>query len=215
MTWLLGATFLFVQINEYVHIGFSARDGAFGSIFYGLTGLHGAHVFVGVSVADCISPTDVLAMESYPAIFAMANPDPEIRPEAVREAMGSRPYVMATGRSDYPNQINNVLGFPFLFRGALDVRARTINIEMKMAAARALAAVARTAVPDDVRAVYPREELAFGMRYVIPKPFDRRLFVEVSFAVAEAAVRSGAAPAHDLAAYRAELEQRNETRRRL
>jgi malate dehydrogenase (oxaloacetate-decarboxylating)(NADP+) len=174
--------------------------------------LRGAHVLIGVSVADCVQPADVLAMAPYPSIFAMANPDPEIRPEAVRDALGRRPYVMATGRSDFPNQMNNVLGFPFLFRGALDVQARRINIAMKRAAAEALAAVARAPVPREINDLY-KEELTFGPAYVIPKPFDRRLFVEVSFAVAEAAVRSGAAAETDLALYRAALEQRNAERR--
>lgn len=170
--------------------------------------LNGAHVFIGVSVADCISGSDVKHMADFPAIFAMANPDPEITPAAVKEALGDKPYVMATGRSDYPNQINNVLGFPFLFRGALDVRARTINMEMKVAASNALAALAREPVPADIQALYPNEALAFGPGYIIPKPFDHRLLVTVSYAVAEAAVKSGAAPACDLAAVKAALEAR-------
>ena len=174
--------------------------------------LRDAHMFVGVSVADCIKPAEVQAMASFPAVFAMANPDPEIQPKAVAAAMSGRPYVVATGRSDFPNQINNVLGFPFLFRGALDVRARTINMEMKLAAAKALAAVARKPVEDDVRQFYPGEELVFGKDYLIPKPFDRRLFVEVSSAVAEAAVASGAAPAADLKQYRSTLDNRNRAR---
>ena len=120
---------------------------------------------------------------------------------------------MVTGRSDYPNQINNVLGFPYLFRGALDVRATTINKEMKVAAANALAMLARKPVPQEVQALYPDETLVFGDGYIIPKPFDRRLFVEVSYAVAEAAVKSGVAQAEvDLAAYRAALEERNRAR---
>jgi len=171
-----------------------------------------AHVFIGVSVADCVSPDAVLAMASYPAIFAMANPDPEIRPEVVAETMGTRPYVMATGRSDYPNQINNVLGFPFLFRGALDVHADSISMEMKIAAAEALAGVAREPVTDQVRDLYPTEALDAGPGYVIPKPFDQRLFEEVSFAVAEAAVNSGRVEHIDLGAYRRRLQQRNKTR---
>ncbi|MEI6218319.1 MAG: malic enzyme-like NAD(P)-binding protein [bacterium] len=174
--------------------------------------LRGAHMFVGVSVADCIKPAEVQAMASFPAVFAMANPDPEIQPKAVAAAMSGRPYVVATGRSDFPNQVNNVLGFPFLFRGALDVRARTINMEMKLAAAKALAAVARKPVEDEVRQFYPGEELVFGKDYLIPKPFDRRLFVEVSSAVAEAAVASGAAPAADLKQYRTTLDNRNRAR---
>jgi malate dehydrogenase (oxaloacetate-decarboxylating)(NADP+) len=175
--------------------------------------LRGAHVFVGVSAADCVTADDVRGMAEYPAIFAMSNPDPEIRPDIVAEVMGSKPYVMATGRSDYPNQINNVLGFPFLFRGALDVHARTINTAMKVAASEALAGLAREPVPADVQALYPQEKLVFGNGYIIPKPFDRRLFVEISFAVAKAAVESGAAPAGtDLAALKASLIARNAAR---
>ena len=175
--------------------------------------LAGADVFVGVSAANVLSGDDVKTMGEFPAIFAMANPDPEIAPEEVAKALAGRRYVMVTGRSDYPNQINNVLGFPYLFRGALDVRATTINTEMKVAAAHALAALARQDVPDDVKALYPDETLEFGTGYIIPKPFDRRLFVEVSFAVAEAAVRTGVARLPvDLAAYRKDLERRNEAR---
>ena len=169
--------------------------------------LAGAHVFIGVSAAGVLSGADVKTMADFPAIFAMANPDPEIDPTAVAEALAGKPYVMATGRSDYPNQINNVLGFPFLFRGALDVRARTINTAMKVAASRALAALAREPVPAEVQALYPGENLAFGPDYIIPKAFDRRLYATVSYAVAEAAVKSGAAPAEtDLAAVKARLE---------
>jgi len=175
--------------------------------------LRGAHVFVGVSAADCVTADDVRGMADYPAIFAMSNPDPEIRPDIVADVMNGKPYVMATGRSDYPNQINNVLGFPYLFRGALDAHARTVNTAMKVAASEALAALAREPVPADVQALYPDERLEFGDGYVIPKPFDRRLFVEVSFAVARAAVESGAAPADtDLAALKASLEARNANR---
>ncbi len=175
--------------------------------------LKGAHVFIGVSAADSVTADDVRGMAEYPAIFAMANPDPEIRPEVVAQVMGDKPYVMATGRSDYPNQINNVLGFPYLFRGALDAHARTINTAMKVAASQALALLAREAAPADVRALYPQETLAFGNGYIIPKPFDRRLFVEISYAVAKAAVESGAAPADtDLAALKASLIARNAAR---
>jgi malate dehydrogenase (oxaloacetate-decarboxylating)(NADP+) len=120
------------------------------------------------------------------------------------------PKLRTKGRSDYPNQINNVLGFPYLFRGALDVRATTINYEMKVAAANALAELARKDVPDEVKALYPGENLVFGTGYIIPKPFDRRLMVEVSAAVAEAAIRSGVAKRpRDIAEYRAELERRS------
>ena len=169
--------------------------------------LAGAHVFIGVSAAGVLSGEDVKTMADFPAIFAMANPDPEIEPAEVARALAGKPYVMATGRSDYPNQINNVLGFPFLFRGALDVRARTINTAMKVAASHALAALAREPVPEDIKALYPGETLTFGPGYIIPKAFDRRLYAAVSYAVAEAAVKSGAAPAEtDLAAVKARLE---------
>ncbi len=155
--------------------------------------VRGAHLFVGVSAADCLPAAWVRTMAEFPAIFAMANPDPEVRPEQVAAALGNRPYVMATGRSDYPNQINNVLGFPFLFRGALDVRATTINMAMKTAAARALAELARQPVPEPLCALYGEPGLAFGPGYLVPKPFDRRLLLEVSTAVARAAVESGVA----------------------
>ena len=175
--------------------------------------LAGADVFIGVSAANVLSGDDVKTMADFPAIFAMANPDPEVRPEEVSAALAGRRYVMVTGRSDYPNQINNVLGFPYLFRGALDVRATTINTEMKVAAAHALAELAQKPVPDDVKAIYPNETLEFGVGYIIPKPFDRRLFVEVSHAVAAAAVRTGVARASvDLDEYRRDLERRNASR---
>lgn len=172
-----------------------------------------AHIFIGVSIANCVTPADVKAMADYPAIFAMSNPDPEINPALVAQALADKPYVMATGRSDYPNQINNVLGFPFLFRGALDVRATTINTEMKVAASLALAALAREEVPAEIAALYPNEKLVFGNDYIIPKPFDRRLFVDVSYAVAEAALKSGAATQDaNLAALKNSLTSRNFTR---
>ena len=175
--------------------------------------LVGADVFIGVSAANVLSGEDVKKMSEFPAIFAMANPDPEIAPPEVAAAFAGRRYVMVTGRSDYPNQINNVLGFPYLFRGALDAMASTINKEMKVAAAEALAALAEKPVPEDVKAIYPDENLEFGTGYIIPKPFDRRLFVEVSHAVAAAAVRTGVARIDlDLAAYREELERRNAVR---
>ena len=175
--------------------------------------MRGAHVFVGVSAADSVKADDVRSMADYPAIFAMANPDPEIRPEIVADVLGGKPYVMATGRSDYPNQTNNVLGFPYLFRGALDAHAKTINTAMKVAASQALAMLAREPVPAEVQAIYPTEKLVFGNGYIIPKPFDRRLFVDVSFAVAKAAVESGVAPADlDLAALKASLIARNAVR---
>ena len=176
--------------------------------------LVGADVFIGVSAANVLSGDDVKTMADFPAIFAMANPDPEIAPAEVQKALAGRRYVMVTGRSDYPNQINNVLGFPYLFRGALDVRATTINAEMKVAAANALAKLAQEPVTPEVAALYPDEKLEFGTGYIIPKAFDRRLFVEVSYAVAEAAVKTGVAkcPPADLAAYKAELVRRNAAR---
>ena len=175
--------------------------------------LVGADVFIGVSAANVLVGDDVKTMGEYPAIFAMANPDPEIAPAEVEKALAGRKYIMVTGRSDYPNQINNVLGFPYLFRGALDVRATTINKEMKVAAADALANLARLSVPEDIKALYPNENLEFGPGYIIPKPFDRRLFVEVSFAVAKAAIETGVARLKvDLDEYRADLERRNAER---
>ena len=170
--------------------------------------LKGADVFIGVSVAGAVKPEWVPTMAPYPAIFAMANPDPEIRPEQVAEVMGDKPYVMATGRSDFPNQINNVLCFPFLFRGALDVKARKITMGMKLAAADALAAAARVPADEATKALYAGEDLAFGPKYILPKPFDRRLRALVAPAVAEAAVKEGVARVADFdkAAYTAALE---------
>ncbi len=171
--------------------------------------LRGADVFVGVSVAGAVKQEWVRTMAPNPAIFAMANPDPEIRPEEVAAAMGDAPYVMATGRSDFPNQINNVLCFPFLFRGALDVRARKITMGMKLAAADALAAAARIPADAATTALYAGETLEFGPKYILPKPFDRRLCSLVAPAVAEAAVKEGVArvSAFDKAAYAAALEK--------
>ena len=170
--------------------------------------VRGADVFIGVSAPNVLSGENVRSMAENPAIFAMANPEPEITPEAVAAAMGDRPYVMATGRSDYPNQINNVLGFPYLFRGALDAGATTINTAMKVAAANALAALAREPVTDQVQALFPGERLSFGPHYIIPCPFDRRLLVKVSYAVAEAAIDSGVARYTDKKAILASLEAR-------
>ena len=175
--------------------------------------MKGADIFLGFSAPECVTADMVKTMAPGAIIFAMANPDPEIAPAEVAKALEGRRFIMVTGRSDYPNQINNVLGFPYLFRGALDVRARTINKEMKVAAANALAMLARQPVPEEVKSIYPDENLEFGDGYIIPKPFDRRLFVEVSYAVAEAAVKTGvAAEGIDLAAYRQSLESRNMSR---
>jgi hypothetical protein len=150
----------------------------------------------------------VKSMADKPLIFAMANPDPEITPE---DARAVRPdAIIATGRSDYPNQINNVLGFPYIFRGALDVRASTINEEMKIAAANALAELAREDVPDEVNAAYSGSHLRYGPEYLIPAPFDPRLITAVPKAVAQAAMDSGVArrPIIDMDAYEAELSAR-------
>ncbi len=170
--------------------------------------LDGADVFVGLSAKGAVTQDMVLKMAPKPLIFAMANPDPEITPEEVREV---RPdAIIATGRSDYPNQINNVLGFPYIFRGALDVAARTINEEMKIAAAHALAELAREDVPDEVAAAYRGARPSYGPNYIIPVPFDPRLISRVSSAVAEAAMKSGVArrPIKDIEAYRNRLSAR-------
>jgi malate dehydrogenase (oxaloacetate-decarboxylating)(NADP+) len=154
--------------------------------------MEGADVFVGLSVGGIVSQEMVQSMADNPIVFAMANPDPEITYEDAKDARDDT-VIMATGRSDYPNQVNNVLGFPFIFRGALDVRATEINEEMKLAAARALAELARQDVPDAVVKAYGDQPLQFGPDYVIPKPLDPRVLFEVAPAVAEAAVESGAA----------------------
>ncbi|EYD74142.1 NADP-dependent malic enzyme [Rubellimicrobium mesophilum DSM 19309] len=169
--------------------------------------MQGADVFLGVSAKGAVTPEMVASMARDPVIFAMANPDPEITPE---EAQAVRPdAIVATGRSDYPNQVNNVLGFPYLFRGALDIRARAINDEMKIACAEALAALAREDVPDEVAMAYGRK-LAFGRDYIIPTPFDPRLIHRTPPAVAAAGMRTGTARREipDLDAYAAQLRQR-------
>ncbi|MFO1033480.1 MAG: NADP-dependent malic enzyme [Hyphomicrobiales bacterium] len=170
--------------------------------------VEGADVFFGLSVAGALTPAMVASMAPDPIIFAMANPDPEITPEDAHKVRHD--VIMATGRSDYPNQVNNVLGFPYIFRGALDVRARTINEEMKVAAARALAELAREDVPDEVAAAYHGARLAFGRDYLIPAPFDPRLISRIPVAVAKAAMESGVARHHiaDLEAYAARLSAR-------
>ena len=169
--------------------------------------LDGADVFIGLSAAGALPASDLMRMAAKPIIFAMANPDPEITPP---EAKAARPdAIVATGRSDYPNQVNNVLGFPFIFRGALDVRATTINDEMKVAAAQALAALARQQVPEEVAVAYGVRH-SFGPDYIIPAPFDPRLMEIVPAAVAKAAMDSGVAtkPILDLDAYRQTLRGR-------
>ncbi|KOX93847.1 NADP-dependent malic enzyme [Haloarcula rubripromontorii] len=170
--------------------------------------MNGADVFVGLSVGGIVDQEMVQSMASDPIIFAMANPDPEIDYESAKSARDDT-VIMATGRSDYPNQVNNVLGFPFIFRGALDVRATEINEEMKVAAARALADLAKQDVPDEVVKAYGDQPLQFGPDYIIPKPLDPRVLFEVTPAVAEAAIESGAARTEiDTEAYVEELEAR-------
>ncbi|MBP1805162.1 NADP-dependent malic enzyme [Rubellimicrobium aerolatum] len=169
--------------------------------------MRGADVFLGVSAKGAVTPGMVASMARDPVIFAMANPDPEITPE---EAHAVRPdAIVATGRSDYPNQVNNVLGFPYLFRGALDIRARAINDAMKIACAEALAALAREEVPDEVALAYGKK-LAFGRDYIIPTPFDPRLIHRIPPAVAAAGMRTGVArkPIPDAEAYAAQLRSR-------
>ncbi|MFM2041655.1 MAG: NADP-dependent malic enzyme [Pseudomonadota bacterium] len=168
----------------------------------------GADVFMGLSVKGAVTPAMVKSMADSPIIFAMANPDPEITPEQVRSVR--KDAIVATGRSDYPNQVNNVLGFPYIFRGALDVRASTINEEMKIAAARALADLAREDVPDEVDAAYAGRRLRYGPEYIIPVPFDPRLIVKIPAAVAQAAMETGVArrPIVDMEGYQQSLRLR-------
>ncbi len=166
----------------------------------------GADVFVGLSVANSVTKEMVKKMAKDPIVFAMANPDPEILPE---DALAARPdVIMATGRSDYPNQVNNVLGFPSIFRGALDTQSTGINEEMKLAAVKALAELARQDVPDSVSAAYANKQFHFGREYIIPKPFDPRVLMNVAPAVAKAAMDTGVAqkPIEDFNAYRESLE---------
>ena len=168
----------------------------------------GADVFLGLSVKGALTKDMVASMAKNPIIFAMANPDPEITPEEVAEVRNDA--IMATGRSDYANQVNNVLGFPYIFRGALDVRARRVNHEMKLAAAYALAELAREDVPDEVAAAYHGRQLKFGPEYIIPSPFDPRLIWYIPPFIAKAAMDTGVArkPIEDMDVYRADLAQR-------
>jgi len=167
--------------------------------------LKGADVFVGLSNGGAITKDMIKNMNDSPIIFAMANPDPEITYQDAHEARND--IIMATGRSDYPNQVNNVLGFPFIFRGALDVRARKINEEMKIAAAYSLAALAKEPVPESVASAYENQTFEFGPDYIVPKPFDPRVLVWESVAVAKAAIESGVARINiDLDKYRKKLE---------
>ena len=172
--------------------------------------MEGADIFFGLSAKGALTAEMVSAMAPNPIIFAMANPDPEITPEEAQKTRDD--VIIATGRSDYPNQVNNVLGFPYIFRGALDVRAKTINMEMKIAAARALADLAREDVPDEVAAAYRGARPRFGRDYIIPVPFDPRLIHVVPIAVAKAAMASGVArkPIVDLAAYKSVLSARRD-----
>jgi len=170
--------------------------------------MRGADAFIGVSVAGTVTKDMVRSMAEQPIVFALANPDPEI---SYSDAVEARPdVIMATGRSDYPNQVNNVLGFPFIFRGALDVRARAVSESMKVAAAHALADLARQPVPDSVLRAYDLEQLAFGPEYLIPKPFDSRVLWTVAPAVARAAMKEGLArlSIDDFDAYRTQLQAR-------
>ncbi len=169
--------------------------------------MRGADVFFGLSVAGAVTPEMLRSMAPRPIVFALANPDPEIPYDV---AVKTRPdAIVATGRSDYPNQVNNVLGFPFIFRGALDVRATAINEAMKLAATHALADLAREDVPDSVRRTYGLDKLEFGPHYIIPKPFDPRVLIREASAVAKAAMDSGAAQENiDLDSYRDQLERR-------
>ncbi len=168
-----------------------------------------ADVFIGLSIADIVTPEMLISMAKNPIVFAMANPNPEIKYTLACETRDD--IIMATGRSDHPNQVNNVLGFPFIFRGALDVRATAINEAMKMAAVKALAELTREPVPEQVNIAYGKMRLTFGKDYIIPKPFDPRLISEIPLAVAKAAVESGVAkePIEDWERYKEELMQRS------
>ncbi len=168
-----------------------------------------ADVFIGLSIADIVSPDMLSSMAKDPIVFAMANPDPEIDYDLAMQTR--QDIIMATGRSDHPNQVNNVLGFPFIFRGALDVRATAINEPMKMAAVKALADLAKQSVPEQVNIAYGETRLTFGREYIIPKPFDQRLIHEIPPAVAQAAMESGVArlSIDDWDKYREELMLRS------
>ncbi|MFP4267987.1 MAG: malic enzyme-like NAD(P)-binding protein [Spirochaetaceae bacterium] len=170
--------------------------------------LRGADVFIGVSVKDCVSPQMLNSMNRDPVVFAMANPDPEITYDLAIETRSD--VIMATGRSDFPNQINNVLGFPFIFRGALDVRATNITEGMKIAAARALAGLAKEPVPEVVKKAYDNTDFSFGRTYIVPKPFDPRVIEWEATAVAKQAVKEGVArePVSDWDAYSKGLGKR-------
>lgn len=170
--------------------------------------LRGADVFLGLSKADLLTPAHLQSMADWPIVFALANPDPEIGYDAAIAARHD--LIMATGRSDYPNQVNNILGYPYIFRGALDVRATAINEAMKLAAVRAIAVLAKEPIPEAVQVFYGNTLSAFGKDYLLPKPMDPRLLTTVSSAVAQAAMESGVAttPIEDWEQYRATLQQR-------
>jgi len=172
--------------------------------------MEGADVFFGLSVAGIVTKEMVASMAPKPIIFAMANPDPEVLPEDIKDVRDDA--IIATGRSDYPNQVNNVLGFPYIFRGALDVRARNVNEEMKLACARALADLARQDVPEEVAAAYHGKRPSYGPEYIIPAPFDPRLISEIPPYVAQAAMDTGVArkPIEDMDAYRKSLARRQD-----
>jgi malate dehydrogenase (oxaloacetate-decarboxylating)(NADP+) len=172
--------------------------------------MKGADMFMGLAGKNAVSKEMVATMAKNPIIFAMANPDPEITPEDVRSVRSDA--IIATGRSDYPNQVNNVMGFPYIFRGALDCRASQINEEMKVAAAEAIAALAREDVPEEVSAAYKGRKMEYGAEYIIPSPFDPRLMTHVPVAVAQAAMKTGVArkPIADIAAYKKELAARRD-----
>ena len=167
-----------------------------------------ADAFIGLSIGNLLNASKIKYMKKQPIIFAMANPEPEIMPDEVRKVFPDA--IIATGRSDLPNQVNNVLGFPYIFRGALDVRATTINEEMKKAAVYAIANLARENVPDEVSNAYGQDKITYGVDYIIPAPFDPRLIVEVSSAVAKAAIDSGVAtnPIKNIALYKKQLARR-------
>ncbi len=168
--------------------------------------LKGADVFIGLSIGNVVSKDMIITMAENPIIFAMANPDPEIRPEEAFDAR--KDIIMATGRTDYPNQVNNVLGFPFIFRGALDVAATNINEEMKIAASQALSKLARLGAGPEVAEKHNREELVYGKEYIVPSPFDPRVLVWESYAVAKAAIDTGVARIQiDLDEYKKRLEK--------
>jgi malate dehydrogenase (oxaloacetate-decarboxylating)(NADP+) len=172
--------------------------------------MSGADVFLGLSIAGIVTQDMIRSMNDQPIIFAMANPDPEITPEEIKEVRGDA--IIATGRSDYPNQVNNVLGFPYIFRGALDVRARNVNEEMKLACAHALADLARQDVPEEVAAAYHGQRPKYGPEYIIPAPFDPRLISEIPPYVAQAAIDTGVArkPIENMEAYKKSLAQRQD-----